>query len=335
MDTKTILSRHYRFALFCIVSIAVIAPTMAYADSQQEQPDACSCRLEGKHWGDDWKGKTGMPVPVAQDGIVIRIEQRAHDETGKKRDESGCGQYVVVEHEYPGGRMVYTRYAQLGKVEEANGEPLKVGQRVKQGQIIGKIGDIGLFHFEVRPVSSRDEKSRDKWQSIPPVNPNNFDFDAGVIQEAQGFHWDSYKAEDIDSIYESDMKLESPSGAGQKIWSPLRKLHFKSALLAYPQSCKLNNLGYALSVNGVSLQNLPPISTCIRLKSPKGREFSVFIQDQVGSFLPREVKLGEQVDLYVAYIYADEISKSLGMVVNEYKKVEQNKAASQKLGVKP
>ena len=318
------LLRNTSFALLFIVSSAFTNPAIADSGSPQAQTNGCSCGTADQHWGNDWTAKAGTPVPVAHDGTVIQIELR--DDRARARKEPNCGRYVVVRHEYPGGRIVFSRYAQLGKIEEASGVPLKVGQTFKQGQIIGKVGDIGLFHFEVRPVPAGSNQSGTDWLGVPPVNPNTFDFVTGQIQEEQGFPWDSYKAVDIDSIYETDMKLESQTSTGQKIWSPLRKLHFTSALIGYPQSCNLGNLGYALSVNGVSLKSLPPISTCIRLKSPKGREFDLFIQDQVGSFLPKEIKLGEQVDIYVAYIYADEDSKSLGMIINEYKKAETSAA---------
>jgi hypothetical protein len=320
MDTLAALPRNISLVLFCLAASAFTHPAIANPDSPQAQSAGCSCGTADNHWGNDWTAKAGTPVPVAQNGTVIQIEQSGV--AARARKEPNCGRYVVVRHEYPGGRIVFSRYAQLGQIEEVNGVPLKVGQTLKQGQIIGKVGDIGLFHFEVRPVPSGGNQSKADWLSVPPVNPNSFDFINGQVQEAQGFPWDSYKAVDIDSIYETDMKQESTASAGQKIWSPLRKLHFTSALIGYPESCKLGNLGYALTVNGVSLKSLPPISTCIRLKSSKGREFSVFIQDQVGSFLPKEIKLGEQVDIYAAYIFADEVSKGLGMIVNEYKRVE-------------
>lgn len=139
------------------------------------------------------------------------------------------------------------------------------------------------------------------------------------VAPTKDFPWFSYKYADIDAAYDTDTQVETGVTPGQKIWSPPKKFHFTATLLSYAENCDLGKLPSLLAMSGISLESMPKITTCIRIKSAREREMTVFIQDQLNEYLPKEIKLGEQLEVYVAYVYASEVSKSLGLIVNEFR----------------
>jgi murein DD-endopeptidase MepM/ murein hydrolase activator NlpD len=96
-------------------------------------------RSWGFHYGIDMAACKGTPVVSAADGIVI--EAHFH---------SGYGNTILISH----SNKYKTRYAHLDKMH------VSVGQKVEQGQLIGKVGATGAvrkrkgrdashLHFEV------------------------------------------------------------------------------------------------------------------------------------------------------------------------------------------
>ncbi len=90
------------------------------------------------HLGIDILAKIGAPIRAAKSGIVLNAE-RNH----------GMGKYVEIQHR----DGLITIYGHLSKIL------VRKGQRVSQGQIIGKVGKTGNawrrlilphLHFEVR-----------------------------------------------------------------------------------------------------------------------------------------------------------------------------------------
>ena len=140
-----------------------------------------------------------------------------------------------------------------------------------------------------------------------------------VTAEGQQNHWDQYILSDIDKVVEQD-SLEDEGGL--KIWPGPRKLKLNVILDAFPEVCDTQFLARSLGMVGMSLEALPPITTCIKFKSEKGHVFNAFIQDRVGEFLPKEVKLGQKISIYAAYIYFNDITKNPGLAVNEFEVVQ-------------
>jgi murein DD-endopeptidase MepM/ murein hydrolase activator NlpD len=88
----------------------------------------------GVHQGVDIAAASGQPVRASADGIVMRA-----DEGG------GYGKAVFLAH----GFGVTTRYGHLSRLE------VHPGQRVKRGDVIGRVGSTGRstgphLHYEVR-----------------------------------------------------------------------------------------------------------------------------------------------------------------------------------------
>jgi murein DD-endopeptidase MepM/ murein hydrolase activator NlpD len=85
------------------------------------------------HAGTDYSAPTGTPVMAAAAGRVVKAGRGG-----------GYGNVIYLQH----GRLS-TRYAHLSKIL------VRVGQSVKQGQVIGKVGSTGMstgphLHFEKR-----------------------------------------------------------------------------------------------------------------------------------------------------------------------------------------
>lgn len=74
------------------------------------------------HWGVDFRAPLGTPVKVSSDGVVVMV-----------KDMHFPGLTVVVDH----GMGLYTGYSHLGL------STVKVGDRVKMGQVIGTTGLTG------------------------------------------------------------------------------------------------------------------------------------------------------------------------------------------------
>ncbi len=109
------------------------------------------------HQGIDFSAPIGTPIQVTGDGKVTLV----------KHKRRGYGKYVVVDHGYG----YKTLYAHMSAID------VRVGQKVKKGQMIGKIGNTGTstaphLHYEVRYKGK-------------PINPIHFCMDGLSPQEYQ------------------------------------------------------------------------------------------------------------------------------------------------------
>lgn len=87
------------------------------------------------HFGMDIAAKEGTPVIATASGEVIEVENQPN----------GYGRFIVLKHD----DAYTTKYAQLSSQE------VKVGDRVKKGEMIGKVGNSGRstaphLHYEIR-----------------------------------------------------------------------------------------------------------------------------------------------------------------------------------------
>ena len=106
------------------------------------------------HKGIDYAARTGTPVKSAGDGEVVF--------RGRK---GGYGQVMIVKH----GEHYETLYAHLSNFKKG----LKSGDRVKQGEVIGYVGQTGLatgphLHYEFRVDGThRNPETLNLAQSLP------------------------------------------------------------------------------------------------------------------------------------------------------------------------
>jgi len=86
------------------------------------------------HKGTDFPAPIGTPVLATSDGRIIKAETKS----------TGYGNNIVIEHD----SVYQSKYAQLSEIN------VKVGQLVKKGDTIGKVGSSGAstaphLHYEV------------------------------------------------------------------------------------------------------------------------------------------------------------------------------------------
>jgi hypothetical protein len=153
------------------------------------QDGPCGCGGADAHPGSDFNAPEGTPVPAVDEGVVVKVEADENAMVDAPR-AGWCGRYVVVRHSYPNGRVAFTRYAQLGRLVDGNGNPLKVGAHVVKGTKIGEVGSDGELHYEVRPVEPASMNTGAIWQrrygadpamewsKYQPIDPTKFDADA-------------------------------------------------------------------------------------------------------------------------------------------------------------
>lgn len=92
------------------------------------------------HTGIDYANVKGTPVKASASGKVAKVGE-----------DAGNGKHIVLTHTI-GGKVYKTLYAHLDKT------PVKVGQTVKSGEEIGKMGMTGRatgthLHFEIQDAT--------------------------------------------------------------------------------------------------------------------------------------------------------------------------------------
>lgn len=118
------------------------------------------------HTGLDLHGSMGDPIIAVQDGKVV---------VSQKTDNGGYGIYVDIDH----GNGIKTRYGHMRE------NIVNVGDVVKQGQVIGYVGNTGTstgphLHFEVRV----NDEAVDPGKYINSSNPRPQMAAGGLSQEA-------------------------------------------------------------------------------------------------------------------------------------------------------
>ena len=107
------------------------------------------------HAGMDFTADRGTPIYATGSGTVIQADAAS----------SGYGKHIRIDHRYG----YVTLYAHMSKMN------VKVGQKVKRGDVIGYVGNSGLSagphcHYEVRKNGN-------------PVNPVNFYYNDLTAEE--------------------------------------------------------------------------------------------------------------------------------------------------------
>ncbi|MAH79686.1 MAG: peptidase M23 [Gammaproteobacteria bacterium] len=113
------------------------------------------------HNGVDYAAKRNTPIMASGDGVISFLGR-----------QSGYGRTIEIKH----GGNIKTLYAHLEKFENK----LKVGNKIKQGDIIGYVGDSGQatgphLHFEFWQGDVRTDPVKVKLPSANPVDSSQKD----------------------------------------------------------------------------------------------------------------------------------------------------------------
>lgn len=134
LDRQSVaLERTMREKSKLLASTPSIWPIRGYMSSGfGQRNDPFTGEIE-RHYGLDLNARTGTPVRVTADGLVI---ETASSPT--------YGKYVVVSH----GFGAVTRYAHLSRID------VRRSQRLRRGQVLGLVGNTGRsraphLHYEV------------------------------------------------------------------------------------------------------------------------------------------------------------------------------------------
>ena len=113
------------------------------------------------HNGVDYAAKRNTPVQASGDGVISFVGEK-----------SGYGRTVEIKH----GGNIKTLYAHLERFNARS----KVGNKVKQGEIIAYVGDSGRatgthLHFEFWQGKKRTDPVKVKLPSAKPINKNQLE----------------------------------------------------------------------------------------------------------------------------------------------------------------
>jgi hypothetical protein len=102
-------------------------------------------------------------------------------------------------------------------------------------------------------------------------------------------------------------------------------LSFDAVLDVQPWACNPTLLYAALNMQRFPVKSLPPINSCIGLRSARGDRVVALIQDTVATFIPKEVQVGDALRVYAMNIYFDNRRKLPVFLVNEFQTKSQPK----------
>jgi len=130
---------------------------------------------------------------------------------------------------------------------------------------------------------------------------------------AAAFDYPAYQAADLDVLARRKPQL----GLGADIPS-VQSLRFDVTLVEQADECPTKYLKWAMRKSGIAKDAIAstPVTHCIRVKSAKGREYPLFIQDALAGPLARDVKPGGKLTVYGSVVYF--AARGPGIVVNEY-----------------
>ena len=129
---------------------------------------------------------------------------------------------------------------------------------------------------------------------------------------AGAFNFAQYNSGDLDQI------LAAPRPeSGVNLLSP-QKLRFEVSLLSYAKSCNTKFLNRSMVMLGAPQQMVDtlPISKCIQVKTEKGKNATMYIQDKVAESLPQEAPLGSALNIFGDFLFLSKDGP--GILVNEF-----------------
>ena len=134
-----------------------------------------------------------------------------------------------------------------------------------------------------------------------------------AVTPARAFDYDNYQAADLDALARRKPAL----GLGVDVL-PAQSVRLEVTLVSPATACSIKLVKWAMRTSGIAKQTVAstPITHCIKVKSAKGRTYSIFIQDVLANSLARDVQPGSTLTLYASLVYSAQSGP--GLVVNEF-----------------
>jgi len=132
------------------------------------------------------------------------------------------------------------------------------------------------------------------------------------ILPAFAFDYARYEAADLD-----DLMAQRRPRAGVDL-HPALPHRLQVTLVSYAEGCRTEFVKRTMVMASIAkdLVDGLKITKCINIRSAKGKQLRVFIQDEVAGFLPKEVPLGTPLTLFVIHLFTK--PDGPGLLVNEF-----------------
>lgn len=105
----------------------------------REEVCAAGCSSTTNHGGQDFAAGDGAQIQAIADGQVVYVENFENNTLGTGDQDHNGGSYVMIQHQID-GHTVVSLYAHL----QYQSTPLKVGDSVKRGDLVGLVGNTGM-----------------------------------------------------------------------------------------------------------------------------------------------------------------------------------------------
>lgn len=139
-----------------------------------------------------------------------------------------------------------------------------------------------------------------------------------AVPAARGaFDYAQYGPGDLDEI------LAHPRPeTGTKVLGP-QKFTFEVALVSYARGCDAGFLKRTMIMGGAPREAVDalPVSKCITVKTASGQTASMYIQDHVAEYLPKEVPLGSTFRVFCDFLFLSKDGP--GILLNEFRSRKQ------------
>lgn len=141
---------------------------------------------------------------------------------------------------------------------------------------------------------------------------------------ALAFDYARYQVADLDTLL-----AQSRPRSGADLY-PALPFRLRVTLVSYAEGCRTEFVKRSMVIADIPKDQVDAlaITRCIKVRSPKGTELRVFIQDEVAAFLPKEVPLGSSLTLYAIHLFTK--ADGPGLLVNEFSTNAGNGPADQR-----
>jgi hypothetical protein len=145
-----------------------------------------------------------------------------------------------------------------------------------------------------------------------------------VSGSVSAFDYASYEPKDLDDIITASKAYDPEKTTGQSLLRPPPRVHLHEKLARYPFKCDTRPIVFmlALAMNR-TIDEMPPMNTCMQIESKKGEKIGAFIQDSIAGYVEEEYAIGQKIHLWSLWLFVNSSDKKPFFVVNGIGDAEQ------------